>query len=394
MTDDDRRGRDWPLDGGAVGALIRAGVRGGAPPGTVAALPGDPAAWPGPLRNAVDLILRAPVAMVLAWGPRGVLVGNDAAAVLTGTSPADLVGIGLAEAWPGLALQAADPFEAALAGRATELRDVTLDDPARDDAKVPPVRNPFDLACSPLVDDDGAPAGMLVVLRRAAPSHAASPPPAEAPDPDRAGRSELRRQIRNTLGVTRAVVRRSLQASESLQDLALHLDGRLDAIARAQAIFGSDPAVGADLALVLAEELLAQQIREGERVTLDGPELRLPQRLGERLGLAVHELAVNAIEHGALAAPAGRIAIGWRIDEGLDGVGPRRLVLTWKESGGLTVVGARRRTGFGTELLLRTLPYELKAQVSWEVEPDGLLCVIALPLAAPGAPQASSASAT
>ncbi|AWN52155.1 hypothetical protein DK412_11125 [Methylobacterium sp. 17Sr1-1] len=309
--------------------------------------------------------------MVLGWEPPGFLVGNDAASALTGVDPSDLIGSRLAEVWPELVEHAADPLGAALAGRATELSGVTLW----------PARTRLDLACSPLVDEGDGPAGMLIILREA------SPATSQMSDRDQAGVSELRRQIRNTLGVTRAVVRRSIQTSDTLEDLALHLDGRLDAIARVQSIFSSASAADADLSLVVAEELLALQIREDERVTLTGPDIRLPQRLGERLGLAIHELATNAIKYGALAMPSGRIAISWRVDEAI----ARRLVLTWKESGGLTQVGAPRRSGFGSELLLKTLPYEIKAEVSWDVEPTGLRCVIALPL---GAAQARSASAT
>lgn len=312
--------------------------------------------------------------MVLGWGPRGLLVGNDAAVALTGTRTSELVGTKLEEVWPELAGNEADPLGAALSGRVTELGSLALG----------PTRARLDLTCSPLVDESDEPVGMLMILRDAGPASV------RTTDRDRAVVSELRRQIRNTLGVTRAVVRRSIQTSDTLEGLALHLDGRLDAIARVQSIFGGEPTVGADVSLVVAEELLANRIHEGERVTLAGPDVRLPQRLGERLGLAIHELTINAFEHGALALPAGRIAISWQVDEAM----PRRLVLTWKESGGLTLVGSPQRTGFGAELLLKTLPYELKAEVAWEVEPGGLRCVIALPLPPLDAPQARSASTT
>ncbi len=68
------------------------------------------------------------------------------------------------------------------------------------------------------------------------------------------------------------------------------------------------------------------------------------------------------------------------------------MCLCAKERGGRN--GAPQRTGFGAELLLKTLPSALKAEVAWEGDPGGLRGVIALPLPAIDEPQARSASAT
>jgi two-component sensor histidine kinase len=47
--------------------------------------------------------------------------------------------------------------------------------------------------------------------------------------------SELQHRIRNTLGVMRSITRRTAETSETVEDFAMHLEGRLDALARAQA---------------------------------------------------------------------------------------------------------------------------------------------------------------
>src|SRR5581483_2087957 len=74
---------------------------------------------------------------------------------------------------------------------------------------------------------------------------------------------EHRRQVRDLLAVTRAIVRRTAPAYDSVEDFAAHLDGRLDALARVQEILmrvrpdggdGADGADGADLAEVVSGE--------------------------------------------------------------------------------------------------------------------------------------------
>lgn len=115
---------------------------------------------------------------------------------------------------------------------------------------------------------------------------------------------------------------------------------------------------------------------QGDRVFLFGPEVELQPRAGQVFALALHELAVNAVEHGGLGTSVGRIEITWSVS----GEEPDRvLTLTWKE---LDATGAAEPShhGFGTEVLTRTLAYELKAETKFAFEPDGLRYTIRFPL--------------
>jgi two-component system CheB/CheR fusion protein len=80
-----------------------------------------------------------------------------------------------------------------------------------------------------------------------------------------------------------------------------------------------------------------------------------------------------------VSARNGRIEVAWRIDEDTAGTDPR-LVFEWIETG-LTLSGERpARSGFGTELIKRTLGCELGAETSLRFDPGGLRCTLALPL--------------
>src|SRR5579864_8083319 len=121
--------------------------------------------------------------------------------------------------------------------------------------------------------------------------------------------AELQHRVRNTLGVVRSIARRSAETSGSVEDYAAHLDGRLNAFARTQALVTRNPESGVDLEFLVAEELMAYNARDGEQLRMSGPAVRLQPKPAETFALAIHELATNAVKYGALSQPAGRVEI-------------------------------------------------------------------------------------
>jgi len=98
----------------------------------------------------------------------------------------------------------------------------------------------------------------------------------------------------------------------------------------------------------------------------------------QTLGLAVHELATNAVKYGALSQPMGHLAVNWQV-EVEDGV--PNVSLEWIESGvAMGPNGPASRKGYGTELIERALPYQLGAKTTLEFGPDGVRCKIKVPV--------------
>jgi PAS domain S-box-containing protein len=185
--------------------------------------------------------------------------------------------------------------------------------------------------------------------------------------------AELQHRVRNTLSVIRSIARRTARTTDTVDGYAMHLDGRIGAFARVQAAVTRDPAAGVDLAALVADELLAHAAHEGDGLRIAGPPVRLHPKPAETLGLAIHELATNAVKHGALSVPEGRIAVSWWLEDG-------HLCFEWRESGLPGPLPELTRRGFGTDLLERTLAYELKARVRREAGAEGLAWRIDLPV--------------
>lgn len=188
-------------------------------------------------------------------------------------------------------------------------------------------------------------------------------------------RAALHHRIRNTLAVIRSMARRTAENSETVEDYRNHFEGRLAAFARTQSHIMRTGTQGVDLEALLADELLANQV--GGRVTYSGPEVRLPARLADQLGIALHELTDNAVQYGALRRDDGRLDVRWWTA----GDAPARtLHLDWREDvpgGGIV---PPETEGFGLELLTRSLQYEVDAQVDLVFAPDGLTCLVVVPL--------------
>ncbi|WP_162559842.1 PAS domain S-box protein [Methylobacterium radiodurans] len=190
---------------------------------------------------------------------------------------------------------------------------------------------------------------------------------------------ELQHRVRSTLAAVRGLARRTGDTSLTAEDYAAHLDGRLNALTRVLGVIGQDPGAGISLESLVAEELLTNIAHEGEQAFISGPEVLLQPRAAETFGLALHELATNAVKYGALTSAQGRVTVRWWI-EGEERQGADRLIFDWVETGAQHPVLAPQPGGFGMSLLQDTLPYELEAETTIAFTPQGLACRIALPV--------------
>jgi two-component sensor histidine kinase len=186
--------------------------------------------------------------------------------------------------------------------------------------------------------------------------------------------AESRRRMRNTFGIVRSIARRTAETSESVETYAMHFEGRLDALARVGGLVAESPP-GVALDTLIADELMSFKVREDARFEIAGPPLRIRPEAAEMVGLAIHELATNAVKFGALSPVGGRLEITWRLTAGE----PETLVLSWIESGVTVDLDEQRANGFGVDLVKRGLAYALNARTQFNLEAGGLSCTIEFP---------------
>jgi two-component system, chemotaxis family, CheB/CheR fusion protein len=193
-------------------------------------------------------------------------------------------------------------------------------------------------------------------------------------DRDRA--AELQHRVNNILATVRAILGQTRDTTTTLEDFVAAFDGRLSALARSQMLLSRGLDGHVDLHELLTDELIAHAARVGESVVVSGPAVWLTTAAAEIMAVAFHELAANAVKYGALATPAGRIDVGWRIESKKAG---RRLILRWREDG-VRLERSVGHRGFGTELVEEGLPYTFGGAARLHYHPDGLECVMEFPL--------------
>jgi two-component sensor histidine kinase len=104
--------------------------------------------------------------------------------------------------------------------------------------------------------------------------------------------------------------------------------------------------------------------------------------------MVLHELATNAVKHGALSKQAGRVAISWGVNRQVGSI-----VLIWRERGGPHIAATPTRRGFGSRVIEATVENQLGGAVEWSWEKEGLVCTIAVPIARVLAGHGASAGA-
>lgn len=188
---------------------------------------------------------------------------------------------------------------------------------------------------------------------------------------------ELQHRSRNLLAVVRSISERTRAASTSLDDYASDFNGRLAALSRVQGLLSREASEAIGLDELVHMEMNSLGVADSCDVSIGGPNLALPRDSVQMLSLALHELGTNSIKHGVLNGSGGTLEIRWQ----LASTDKPALRLEWSERRRkLAELIASHRHGFGRTLLEQGLPGQLGATTRFDLRPEGLQCVIELPV--------------
>lgn len=152
---------------------------------------------------------------------------------------------------------------------------------------------------------------------------------------------EVDHRAQNVLSVVRGLVRLSAaEVQDDVPALIEVLEGRIAALSRVHNLLAQERWVSAELEQILRQEL--ESVRE--KVTLDGPPLRIAAEAAQPFALVVHELLTNSVKYGALSSPSGRLILRWRVRQA-------QVALEWIERGGPEILAEPRRVGLGSLLI-------------------------------------------
>jgi PAS domain S-box-containing protein len=178
---------------------------------------------------------------------------------------------------------------------------------------------------------------------------------------------ELQHRTNNLVAVIQGIAQRTLSGPISLDEARKTFEGRLLALAGTYRQLAKSNWSGVTLSEIVRLTLEPFTAR----TPIDGPDVMLDEKNAQNLSLALHELATNAMKHGALSSVGGKVSIVWAI---AGDSGEPILKLRWQERGGPPVLAPNKR-GFGTSLLEATF-----SEVNFDYARGGLTCEIHVPL--------------
>ena len=196
--------------------------------------------------------------------------------------------------------------------------------------------------------------------------------------------AELQHRTRNLMGVVKALAGKAMTMSTDLVEFRLRFSDRMNALARVQTLLSHLDTYERITFDVLIHTELTAVCGSLDQVTLEGPAgVRLRSSMVQTLALALHELATNAVKHGALGQPSGKLMVRWWLEAAETGDQPI-LHVDWQEFGVSIpcLEEAHHKKGEGRELIERSLPYQLGARTSFEIRDGGIRCTIAMPVSA------------
>ncbi len=172
---------------------------------------------------------------------------------------------------------------------------------------------------------------------------------------DRAERAELfvrelTHRAKNMFTVISAISHQIGAMSPDRAGFESAFDNRLRSFSASYGLFARENWQAPLIVDLVRSQLTFINQQDAPAITMEGPEFRLSTNQSEHLGLAIHELATNAVKHGALSVREGKVHIRWMID-----ATDLRFQFAWQERDGPAVAKPQRK-GFGLVILETVVP--------------------------------------
>jgi two-component sensor histidine kinase len=314
--------------------------------------------------------LNAKFPKCIVWGPKLIMIYNDAFRPILGTK-ATALGRSFRDVWSEAWAEIGPIADRAYAGEATFIEDF----PLVVERYGYPEQAYFTFCYSPIRDENGIVRGMMDTVIETTGK-------VEAQRQSRLLNRELEHRIKNTLTVVSAIVSQTLQPTAVNPEARTALLQRINALAQAQSLLTRSDLAEADIHEVIKESLAPFQTGD-HRIHLKGPPVLLSSKQALTLTLALNELATNAVKYGALSNESGQVRILW--EAGRPGT-EDLFHFSWVEVGGPTIKAPARK-GFGCRIIEGVLAQDFSGWTSLVYNPSGVRCELRTQMRHVGASQ-------
>jgi len=186
---------------------------------------------------------------------------------------------------------------------------------------------------------------------------------------------ELQHRMKNMLSVIQALSRQTMIHCATKEQFDQRFAARLSSYCQSIDRLIANNWRGLGIHELIHTQLAA--VADGTENSFDGPELNMSTHAAHWIGLAIHELATNALKYGALSVPRGRVHIAWTV---VPAAGGDRFQLQWREADGPPVTPPERR-GFGGRLVQELIASAVSGKVAHDFQTAGVIWTLDAPTA-------------
>lgn len=185
---------------------------------------------------------------------------------------------------------------------------------------------------------------------------------------------EINHRSKNLLSVVQGIAARTAETSPRGEFLT-NLSERLSSLAASQDLLVSKAWRGVALCDLVKAQLSGFIDMSGARIALCGPYLELKPSATQAIGMALHELATNAVKYGALSSEEGMITIEWGTTASADD----GFWMKWIENGGPEVTPPASQ-GFGHNVIVKLVESSVHGRATVVYDKQGLRWELRAPI--------------
>ncbi len=188
---------------------------------------------------------------------------------------------------------------------------------------------------------------------------------------------ELSHRSKNLLAIIQAIAAQTARSSTSLDGFLVAFRGRIQSLSRSQDLVTASDWRGAGFRELVEGQIGIYAASAHKQITIAGTDPHLFPNTALHLGLALHELVVNAASRGGLADPDGDIRISAQIET--SDSGEHMLDIRWEEAFAENGHSHWDGGGFGSVVLERIVPQALSAKAEYGSHPGQVSYRIVIP---------------
>lgn len=180
---------------------------------------------------------------------------------------------------------------------------------------------------------------------------------------------ESAHRSRNVLAILQSLATHTALSAKSTDDFIESFRGRMRAVLRSQDLITESSWRGAMLDELVQAQVEPYLADAGNRIEIESVPCRLLPNAALHIGLALSELAINAVRFGALSNPAGKVKIATDYVSDADRTAEGApVLLVWHEQGGPS---GNIKDGFARAILERLVPAAVNGSATLTSTADG-----------------------